>query len=144
MHVRHLKHRHLERLRHSSRFLAWLGAQATRLGTSAAALWSLLQNGATSDQIEAVTPVTNTAAPAITGTAQVGQVLTSSNGTWNPSTGLTYAYQWKAGAGVVGANQNTYTPVAGDVGKTITCTVTASAGAASASKTSAATTAVVA
>ncbi|HWV46416.1 MAG TPA: hypothetical protein VN039_10440, partial [Nitrospira sp.] len=133
-----------DRLRHSSRFLEWLTTQAARLGSTAFALWSLLQSGFTSDQIEGATPLTNTTPPVITGTPKVGVVLTSDNGAWSVATGLTYAYQWDAGGAPVGTNQNTYTPVAGDVGKTVTCTVTATAGASSASSTSAATAAVAA
>lgn len=90
-----------------------------------------------------IAPPTNTAAPAITGTAQVGQVLTVSNGTWTGSP--TYTRQWKAnGTNISGATATTYTPVAGDVGKTITCTVTGTNAAGNASATSSATAAVIA
>lgn len=62
-------------------------------------------------------------APAITGTAQVGQTLTVSNGTWsNSPSGFTYLW---AGAGSVNFAQtgNTYVPVSGDIGGAITCYV---------------------
>lgn len=66
----------------------------------------------------------NTVAPAITGTAQVGQVLTGSTGTWSGTP--TYARQWYAdGAAIAAATGATYTPVVGDVGKVITVAVTA-------------------
>lgn len=68
----------------------------------------------------------NTVLPAITGTAQVGQVLTVSNGTWTSKTSISYARQWLAnGVVIAGATATTYTPVVGDVGKTITAVVTA-------------------
>lgn len=90
-----------------------------------------------------ITAPTNTVLPAITGTAQVGQVLTVSNGTWTGSP--TYTRQWKAaGVNISGATATTYTPVAGDVGKAITCTVTGTNAAGNASATSAATAAVIA
>ncbi len=93
----------------------------------------------------AVTPLVNTALPAITGTAQVGQTLTVSNGTWTGSP-TSYTRQWKAnGTNISGATATTYVPVSGDVGKTITCTVTAKkAGTADVSVTTAATVAVIA
>ena len=87
----------------------------------------------------------NTVLPAITGTAQVGQVLTSTTGTWTARPGATYARQWKAaGVNIGGAIGTTYTPVGGDVGKVITVTVTATNNKGSASATSAATSAVIA
>lgn len=87
----------------------------------------------------------NTVLPAITGTAQVGQVLTVSNGTWTGTPAPTFARQWKAdGANIAGATATTYTPVVGDVGKVITCTVTATNAAGTLPATTAATAAVIA
>ncbi|QYW02594.1 whisker protein [Stenotrophomonas phage Marzo] len=87
----------------------------------------------------------NTAVPTITGTAQEGQVLTSTNGTWTGTPTPTYTRQWKAGGvDIAGATAQTYTPVAGDVGKTITVAVTGTNSAGNATATSAATAAVVA
>lgn len=78
----------------------------------------------------------NTAAPVVSGTAQVGQTLTTTNGTWAGNT-PTFSYQWKRGGTVnVGTNQNTYVPVAGDVGFAISCVVTATNSTGSASATS--------
>lgn len=72
-----------------------------------------------------VKPV-NTVAPAITGTAQVGQTLTASNGTWTGTPAPTYTKQWYAdGVAIAGATAGTYVPVAGDVGKVITAAVAA-------------------
>lgn len=67
---------------------------------------------------------TNTVAPAITGTAQEGQTLTCSTGTWTGSP--TYTYQWKRnGNNITSATNSTYTLVTADVGQSIKCTVTA-------------------
>lgn len=67
----------------------------------------------------------NSAVPAISGTARVGQTLTGTTGTWTGG-GLTYTRQWrKAGANIVGATAATYVPVLGDIGAAITLRVTA-------------------
>jgi hypothetical protein len=85
----------------------------------------------------AVAPV-NTIAPVISGTAVVGQVLTSTTGTWTGVPIPTYSYQWKRGATNIGTNSSTYTLVAADAGNTsnITCVVTATNSAGSANATS--------
>lgn len=85
------------------------------------------------------------AAPAISGTPQVGQTLTAADGTWTGTMPITFARQWRAaGEAILGATGATYAPAEGDVGRAITCTVTASNAAGSASATSAATAAVTA
>jgi hypothetical protein len=86
----------------------------------------------------------NSAVPVITGTAQVGQTLTASQGTWsNSPTG--YAYQWyRAGTAISGATASTYVPVTAGIGSTLTVTVTATNASGSASATSAPTSAVIA
>lgn len=77
----------------------------------------------------------NTVAPAITGTAQLGATLTTTNGTWTGTATITYTRQWqkKTGAGdwvaIDGATALTYvvaTPVAVD--DVIRCVVTATNG----------------
>ena len=86
----------------------------------------------------------NTVLPAITGTAQVGQTLAASSGTWTNSP-TTYAYQWKAdGSNIGGATSSTYLLTGGEVGKVITCAVTATNSGGSATATSAGTAAVTA
>lgn len=86
----------------------------------------------------------NSAVPTISGTAQVGATLTGTNGTWtNTPTGFTY--QWKSNGSNVGTNANTYVPVTGDIGHTITLSVVAANGSGSSTAaTSAATSAVIA
>lgn len=72
----------------------------------------------------AVAPA-NTVAPAITGTAQVGQTLTASNGTWTGSPIPTIWRQWLAdGEEIEGEIGATYDPVEGDIGKAISLRVT--------------------
>lgn len=91
------------------------------------------------------TPPVNTALPAITGTAQVGQTLNGSTGTWTSKTSITYVRAWLAnGVVIAGATAATYVPVAGDVGKTITERVTATNANGSAVAVSAPTAAVIA
>lgn len=82
----------------------------------------------------------NTVAPAISGTAQEGQTLTASPGTWTNSP-ISYAYQWlRGGSAISGATGSTYVPVTADVGSTITVQVIATnAGGASDPAVSAAT-----
>ena len=73
-------------------------------------------------------PPANTVLPAVSGTAQVGQTLSTTNGSWsNSPNGFTY--QWQACSpgcsNISAATGQTYVPVAGDVGKTIQVVVTA-------------------
>ncbi len=52
--------------------------------------------------------LSNTAKPAVSGTAKVGEVLTASPGTWSPD-GATYSYQWRAGGVIIdGATKQTF------------------------------------
>jgi len=77
----------------------------------------------------------NTVAPVISGGTYVGDLLTTTNGTWNNSP-TSYAYQWKRGATNIGTNANTYTLVNADIGQNITCIVTATNAAGSTPATS--------
>lgn len=86
---------------------------------------------APTDVVSANTAPVNTARPAISGTAQVGETLTASNGTWTGGV-RSYAYQWErcndAGAScvdVAGATGRTYGVRAVDVGSTLRVEVTA-------------------
>lgn len=90
-------------------------------------------------------PPSNTVAPSISGTAQVGQTLTASNGTWVGAATIIYSYQWKrAGSNIVGATSSTYVPVLADIGNTLTVDVTGTNSDGSATVTSSATSAVIA
>jgi hypothetical protein len=69
----------------------------------------------------------NTAAPSISGTAQVGQSLTAWNGIWtNSPTAYSYIWTYSGGGSVAGTpSSNTYVPVSADVGQQIIVSVTA-------------------
>ena len=88
-------------------------------------------------------PPVNITAPTISGTAQVGSVLTAANGTWAGSTPINYTYQWQrcspGCANIGGATSATYTLVAADAGTTIKVVVTATNAYGNANQTSAAT-----
>jgi hypothetical protein len=73
----------------------------------------------------AAVPV-NSVAPVISGNVQVGQTLTTTDGTWtNTPTG--YTYQWKRdGVSIGGATANTRVLAELDAGAAITCEVLAS------------------
>jgi hypothetical protein len=89
----------------------------------------------------------NTAAPTVSGTAQAGQKLTESHGSWIPKSPTGYSYQWQdcdaSGANcsaIAGATAQTYTPTNADVGHTLRVLESATAsGVTSSPATSAAT-----
>jgi Polysaccharide lyase len=97
------------------------------------------------------TPPSNTAPPPIVGTAQQGQTLTATAGSWSGTTPMTYAYQWQrcdstgaSCAAIAGATATTYPLGSVDVGSTIRVLVTATNSAGSADATSAPTIAITA
>jgi hypothetical protein len=100
--------------------------------------------------IAAASPPVNTAAPAVSGSAQAGQILVTSDGTWSGSPPPTFTYQWQrcnsAGsscATLSGQQTSTYAVVAADVGSTIRTLVTATNGVGAATAQSAQTAVVV-
>ena len=89
------------------------------------------------------TAPSNTAPPTLSGTARIGETLTASQGTWNGTTPISYAYQWqrcdKNGAGcnaITGATSTSYTLTAADQDNTLRVRVTASNSAGSSTATS--------
>jgi len=74
-------------------------------------------------------PLTGIAAPVISGSAQVGQVLQCSEGGWIGSAPRSFSYQWlRNGAAIEGAIGPSYEVVPDDDGISIACTVTADDG----------------
>ena len=85
-------------------------------------------------QVVAIQPANagGSAAPSISGTAQAGQTLTASTGTWSGSTPITYSYQWVScdGSGancspISGATGSSYALSSSAVGHELKVTVTA-------------------
>ena len=77
-----------------------------------------------------VAPV-NTVAPAISGTVQQGQTLTTTTGSWSPAPS-SYGYQWQRStdggstwSAIVNATDQTYTVAAGDLNDDLRVVVTA-------------------
>jgi hypothetical protein len=62
--------------------------------------------------------------PALTGTGIVGSVLNVTNGNWR-GVPTAYNYAWMGGSAPIGTDANTYTVDVADVGKSITCVVSA-------------------
>ncbi len=94
-------------------------------------------------------PPANTAPPSVSGTAQEGQTLSASTGTWSESP-TSLAYQWEdcnaLGEGclnIAGATASTYKLTASDVAATVRVVVTAANGGGSTAASSAATAVVV-
>lgn len=86
----------------------------------------------TSGAVVTVFPPVNTTAPTITGQAQVNSTLSVSNGIWTNSPTFKYEW-WQVGATtkIASATNNSYVPVAGDVGKQIYAVVIGTNSAAS-------------
>ncbi|HUR85213.1 MAG TPA: hypothetical protein VMY78_07700 [Solirubrobacteraceae bacterium] len=87
---------------------------------------------ATSATTAVVAPAapSSTAAPAVSGTAAEGRVLSATQGTWKGTPAIAFAYAWRRCAAAVcsaiaGATDTTYRLAAADVGKTVRVAVTA-------------------
>jgi PKD repeat protein len=98
-----------------------------------------VQNGASSTP----SPPVNSYVPTISGTAQDGQTLNASPGSWTGTQPISYAYQWQrcdssgANCGPIdGATSATYQVVAADVGGTLRVAVAATNSVGSATATS--------
>jgi hypothetical protein len=122
----------MSRRRHVPRML--IGVAAAAVIVIPAALITSSSGSAAAPETAAQLQYTpsNTVAPTISGTAQAGQKLTATTGTWSSSTTISYTYQWDrcntAGAGcasISGATATTYAVLAADVGATLRVVVTA-------------------
>ena len=96
--------------------------------------------------VQQAVPPANTGLPAISGQARGGRSLKTSNGTWNGTTPLTFAYLWlrcdSGGnncASIGGATGSSYTVQSADAGHRLRAQVTASNAGGAAAATSAAT-----
>ena len=133
------------------RVLPRLLAAAASVAAIVAALTVVAGNGfaQSGSAAQANYAPTNTTKPAISGTAQTGQTLTASQGSWTSDTTATYTYQWLTCdaqgnncASITNATNQTYVVQTSDVAKTIRVTVTAKNTSGSTSATSAQTGAV--
>jgi hypothetical protein len=103
----------------------------TILPLLAAGAVTVLAVAGLSNAASSAVPV-NTAEPQISGTAQEGETLTATSGTWTSSSTLSYAYQWRRcnaqGNGcsnIGGADTSSYLVKKADVGNTLRVRVTA-------------------
>lgn len=99
--MNYIRPREIVRVRHSTRFLDWLGNMATLASVTVATVFGYFTSRThTPKSLEAVlyAPELDVGgSPAITGTAEVGQNLTCSTGTWLSLLPLQYQYQWYLG-----------------------------------------------
>ncbi|MGH3001204.1 MAG: hypothetical protein ACRDM1_00780 [Gaiellaceae bacterium] len=108
-------------------------AGVTALLIAIVALFATIGSAASGNASTAQYAPQNTGTPTISGTAQEGSTLTTSNGDWTSSSKIAYTYQWQrcdakgANCGFVsGATKNTYTAQSDDIGKTLRAVVAAS------------------
>jgi prepilin-type N-terminal cleavage/methylation domain-containing protein len=97
--------------------------------TATNAAGAATSSSAVTAPISELTPV-NDSAPALSGTAQEGQLLTLDRGTWTSSTAPTYSYQWQTDDGsgftnVAGATGLSYTVRSADIDARVRARVTA-------------------
>jgi predicted secreted protein len=112
--------------------------QGIQLGAEQADVVTFTATLESGESITATIGPYNTVKPAITGTLDEGDTLTTSNGTWAGDATITYARAWQRGnaadpnhpswANISGATATTYVLAAADVGKYIRCRVTATNG----------------
>ncbi|WP_051274412.1 hypothetical protein [Cellulomonas sp. URHD0024] len=105
---------------------------ASDLGRTLAVKVTVARSGYTSAAATSVSTakvssgtITSSVKPTVTGTAKVGQTLTTSAGTWSP-TGPTLTYQWlRGGAPISGATGRSYVLTSASKGASVSVKVTA-------------------
>ena len=110
--------------------------QVVETGTNSIGSTSVTSNQtATVVDVAPIGGPVNVTPPSIAGSPVEGQTLSADPGTWNPSTGLTFAYQWQRCdidggncSPVGGATSQTYLLGSSDVGSTVDVVVTANDG----------------
>jgi len=107
------------------------GLTAGLLAGAALVLGAVFGGAGSGSAASAAAP-SNTSPPTISGTAQVGQTLTASNGTWNGTTPMTFTYQWRrcdsdggSCSSISGATDKTYVLKGVDADNTLRVRVTA-------------------
>ena len=111
----------------------------------AAVVFATVGGAATKD-----TAPSSSSPPTIGGTAQVGQTLTATSGSWSGTTPMTFVYQWRrcpsggTCSDIAGGTSQTYTAQTADVANSLRVQVTASNGVGSGQATSAPTSTVTA
>lgn len=86
----------------------------------------LVQEEITVDPLAGGVAPVMTAAPAITGTATVGETLSLSNGTFTGDATIVYTYQWyNSGVSISGATSNTFDLTSAQTGKIVSAKVVA-------------------
>jgi hypothetical protein len=101
-----------------------LGKKITLTVTATRA--SYLTKAATTAAVTIGKALTKSPIPTVKGTADAGQKLTATAGTWAPAT-VTLAYQWKrGGVAIAKATAASYTLTSADAGMSVTVTVTGS------------------
>lgn len=113
--------------------LSWLVVPAlTTALVVTAGIAGFAGTGAAADGESTLAPPTSQSPPTVTGTPTRGSTLTTSNGTWNGTTPMTFRYQWQrcntsggSCANIGGATEQTYELRNPDVGNTLRSRVTA-------------------
>ncbi len=107
------------------------GVTAGLLAVAALAIGAVFGGVGSGNAASSAAP-TNQTPPTVSGTTEVGSTLTSSSGSWNGTTPISYSYQWRrCGAGgnscssISGANSSTYKLRSSDRGTTLRVRVTA-------------------
>lgn len=114
---------------------AYVGAGPTRLLTASDGGKSVYcyvtaingggQTGATSNSVAVQGIPVNSVAPVASGTGTVGQILSTTTGTWSNAP-TSYTYQWlRGGVAIAGATVSTYTLAAADSATNVSCRVAA-------------------